>query len=407
MKIAFFTDVFLPKIDGVTTSILNLSDELTKLGHQVLIVAPKPKKGVKVILKSKKIKLLLITSAPGVVYPKLRIATPSFTKLTKKINEFDPDILHVHTPFTLGVNSILIAKVLGKPIVGTLHSAVMEKEIFKTFKLSPKKSAQKLLTKFTNFYFDRCDLVFSPSNYLAKRLKETGLKSSVRVLSNGVKLNSNKKYKVSKINVLKNYPLGDFNLLFVGRLSYEKDIDVLIKTAKILKTKIPNFRLLIVGGGPTKDDLEELVKKQELTNHVKFLGTIQPEKLLTSGLYRTCDLFVSASPCEVQPVAFLEALSFNLPIVCLDIVGLSEIVKGNGLLVKKSQPEEFAKAIYSLYKDKKNYKKIKNNITKNAKKYDIKNVTKKALQYYQQVIKKEKKIPLFSNISKIVKLRLF
>lgn len=381
MKIAFFTDVFLPKIDGAITSLLYLANELTRLNNQVLIVAPKPKKGSLINLKNKKIKLLLVSSAPGVVYPDLRIATPSILNLTKKIRQFNPDVIHANTPLTLGINSILIAKALKKPLVATLHSPVMDKEFFKTLKLKPTKTVLKFVSKYTNFYFDRCDLVFAPSSYLAKRLKQNGLKSKVVVLSNGVKI-PNTNFKKPK-----NHPL---TILYVGRLGFEKNIDVLIKTAKILKEKIDKFSLQIVGDGPAKKDLQKLVQKENLQSCVSFLGSINHDLLLKSKIYPNAHLFVSASTCEVQPVSFIEAMFFNLPIIAPNQAGSSEIVKNNGLLVEKNHPQNFAKAILKLYHNKKLYQKIQKNIKKNRKKYQVKNIAQIALKYYQSLQKKTK-----------------
>jgi len=391
MKIAFFTDVFLPKIDGAVTSLLNLSEELANAGHEVLIVAPRPKKGDQITKVFKKRKLLLVPSVSGLVYPQLRIATPSFINLHRQIKKFNPDIIHANTPLTLGINSILIANILKKPIIATLHSAPMEKEFFKTFKLKHTKTAQKFLVKYTNFYFDRCDLVFSPSAYLAKRLKKTGLKSKVVVLSNGIKLNSSKKNKTNIKSLRQKYPLKDFNLLFIGRLSFEKEIDVLIKAIKILKTQIPNLSFLIIGDGPAKKELEELTQKLKLTDTVFFLGTIDHQKLLKSGLYQQAHLFISASRCEVQ---------------ASDTVGLAEIVRNNGLLVRKKSPKNFSRAILTLYQNKDLYQKIKQNIAKSKFRYDIKNIAKTALRYYQKVSKQKKSFPL-ANVLKTMKPRFF
>ena len=402
MRIVYFTDLFLPDGGGVTTSLLNLTDELSKK-HQILIVAPKPKKGKKINFKNKKIELFLTSSAPGLVYPNFRLATPNLIKLNQKIKGFKPDIIHSHTQITLGINGIIIAKIQEIPIVATLHSPLTEKEVLKTLKLKPTKTTQKILKKYNNFYHDRCDLVFAPSSYLAKRLVQEGLKSKVVVLSNCIP--SSLSTNLKKPNLKKTYPLKDFNLLFVGRLSAEKEVSTLINSITYLKNKIPGLSLLIIGTGPEQKELKNQVKKLNFNKYIHFVGHLEYSKLLKSGLYQACDLFVSASRCEVQPVSFLEALSFNLPIIASDASGLDELVRGNGLLVKGDKPKDFADAIYKYYKDSALQQKITKNIQKTAPKYKSEAVAKTALKYYQEVIKKYK--PNLSNVFKILKLSFF
>src|SRR2546426_811278 len=115
MKIAYFTDTFLPQINGVATSIANFSTELGKRGHEVMIFVPQPGT-LKDKFRAKNVSVIYLPSLPSFVYPEFRVGILGFPKVLKYLRSFNPDIIHFHTPMTVGMDALVSAKVLKKPL---------------------------------------------------------------------------------------------------------------------------------------------------------------------------------------------------------------------------------------------------------------------------------------------------
>ena len=240
MRIAFFTDGFLPKYDGVIIAVLSLASELANQGNEILIFAPKPKKGVKITLpfdnKDKRVKTFLLPSAPALIYPEFRLASPDVAKVINELKKFKAEIIHFHTPLSIGLTGITAAKILNKPLVGTFHTYFMEPEGLRLFKLEKSKALKSFLWKFSNFLHDRANLSICPSRYVLTDLKKQGVKSPLVYIPNGIEIRD--LAKVDILNIKKKYGLPKCNLLYVGRISKEKNLDILIDALAIVKKEI-------------------------------------------------------------------------------------------------------------------------------------------------------------------------
>jgi len=366
MKVAFYTTSFFPYICGVSTAVLNFSLGLNKRGHQVILCIPKAKSPVFAKLRKLGIKIVFLPSFKTKLYKGVNVGTPS-TKTFLQIKKWDPDIIHFHTPAFAGWEAILTAKILKKPLVGHFHTYYMSPEAQKVVKL-PKRGEEiieKMLWQYTKSVYNSCDLVLSASEYAKKDLEKHNLKKPVEVLANPIDLKSLKGASVEKIKDLKKkYKLEEKTVLYVGRVSKEKSMDVLLFAFNLVVRKIPEAKLILVGDGPVMKEMKALTKDLGLEKNVVFMGSINYDKLLQSGVYEASKLFATASSCEVQPISILEAMGFGLPIVGVKAMGVTELIRDNGIVCEKGNTKELAEAIVKILEDQRLEKKYGENSKK-------------------------------------------
>jgi len=374
MKIAFFTDTFVPQTNGVVTSILNSTDRLARNGHKIMIFSPKIGKGLNLHKNIKVVELKSFNLLPK--YKEMEVRIPTFIKVLKNIRNFNPDVIHIHTPFGIGYEGFLCSKLLKKPLVGTYHTLLPDflKHV-SLAGLEKKEQTKNLTWKYSNLFYNRCDMVITPSNIIKKELKKHGLNSRIEVVSNGVDLN--KFYR----KIIKNKKI---TILHVGRISYEKNVDVVLQAMKIVSL-YNKIKFIIVGGGP---DLEKLKKYAEGINlDVEFTGVIKNENL--AGYYNKANIFVTASTIETEGIVILEAMACGLPIVGVNKLAIPEIVKNgkNGFVANENEPEDIAKYLIKLIKSKGLRNKLGRNSIKIARKYSLDNSVRKLENIYYSFLK--------------------
>lgn len=386
MKIAIFTDTFLPRIDGIVSSVCQLAGELAKQGHQILIVAPHAKGSEKIKLPG--IELVYISSLPAIVYPDFRLGLLS-PGLILKLKHFSPDIIHISTPLTIGLTGLVYAKVFDLPAVGVFHAYFAEQEYLETFGIKRgMQTMQRFLWRIARDFYDRCDLIITPSKFVAKDLKKHDIKKPVKVISNALALGDLASVAAHRQFFVRKYQLAQAEVvLYVGRLSQEKDLLTLLEAFNLVVKKKPTACLLLVGDGPQKQQLMQKVNSLGIKKQVIFVGLLDHEVLLQSGLYNLARVFVTCSHSEVQPMSLIEAISFGLPLVVAKSKGVTEMVSGNGFLVEPQNPGEFAARILEILNQPKLQQKFADRSKKLAAKYDLQTITGEHLKVYCQLIK--------------------
>lgn len=383
MKIAYFTDLLLTSIGGVSNSILNLSSVLEKEKHEVIIFAPDSSKKER-RPKNFKQKTVFLSSISSYFNPRLRISSPISTKLGKIVKKFNPDIIHVHTPFLAGGNAILLGKIFQKPIIGTFHTYFMEPEYLKAFGITnPTPVLTNFLWKYASFFYNQCDVVICPSKLVKKDLIKHGAKKPIHVISNVI---NEDKFKLVNNGTLaelkKKYSLKKNVVMYVGRLSYEKSLDVLIKSFARVVKEIPDVSLLIVGEGQIKKELQILSNNLHIDKNVIFTGSVEQDRLLSCGFFQVADIFATSSTSEVQPVSLIEALYFGLPIVGVAKRGVLDVVDGVGLLSQPGNITQFYKNILKVLKNSS----LKEQLRKKARRTFVERYsTKKVVQNYENL----------------------
>lgn len=386
MRIAMFTDVFPPSVNGVASSILLLSKELVRRGHYVKVFTPSIQKKERLTKKKLEgIEVSYCRSLPSLIYPDIKLGLPFYPGTVYQLMKDKIDIIHFHTPMAVSADGILAAKMLGKPIVGTFHTYFMEPEYLKVMGMTSmgntvEKAIVKLGWTYNNLYYNSANIVTTPTESTRKALVKYNIKRPTKTISNGIRMP-----KVDKKELTKHHL--SHKLLYVGRLSKEKNLDIVIKAFKIVHEKLPAYKLIIVGDGPSKDDLEKLTVAENIEQAVIFTGQIPFEKLLSSKIYTDASIFITASTSETQGLSIIEAMSYGLPVVAVAKRGVPELIKDNGLMSKTANAKDIATNVLRIVKNPSLAQKMSLASLKRAHKYSIENITTQMEHVYENLIK--------------------
>ena len=367
MKIVHFTDSWRPTRDGVVTSIEAFSDELRKLGHEVHVVCPKG--GV-----AETRYVHPISAVPLVTYPGYRLARLAPGKVKELLKKIKPDIIHVHTPMTVGISALWASWLLRKKVIGSYHTYLPEYLRY-LLGIDAKFILGSLTDLYTRLFYNRCKKIIVPSSATRKYLRRVGVKKPIEILPTGIKV-----VKTSAEKKKNNVPV----ILHVGRISKEKSIDVIIRAfQRVLQKK--KARLIITSDGPERESLEALVKHLKLEKHVTFAGVVSEKEKYR--LYKTSDVFVVASMTETQGIVALEAMSQGCPVIARDAMGLKDYVnRDNGIMFKTEF--ELVRAILKAIEDQNLRRKVIANGHKTVAKYSIENSTKQLIKLYEGMLEK-------------------
>lgn len=413
MRVLYFSDTFLPKVDGVAISMKNFADLLAKRGHTFTICCPKyGEEDFYHIGDSIRIERFRSGYLPS--YSDIKVVLPSPTKIKRVIKEFEPDLVHIHTPGLLGLYGINATEKYGIPTIGTYHTLMSEQDMYLSFyrllkldKLFLKVSKsdkklkmkdlgkiekfdkfnirKKIILKISNNIYERCDLIISPSHLIEKQLREFGLKTKIAVVSNGLDLTSFK----GSIKQSTSAP----KLLHVGRISYEKNCDVILNAFKLIHDEIPDSTLTIIGDGPALPSLKVQAQNLGVENFVTFTGFIKREQLPEE--YPKYDLFLTASTMETQGLVILESIACGLPAVGVDSFAIPELIHDgrNGYIAKPFDVKGIAEKAVAILKDPPLYEKFSKESIKISKAHEMTACVDKMEEVYRTVasVKNKKK----------------
>lgn len=338
MRIALFAETYLPNISGVVTHVHALRVGLERLGHEVLVVCGDNSYG-KHVLKDN------VLYCPGFVSQKFygyTISKPWSKERAAYIKDFNPDIVHLHTEFGIGyfgMNWALHHKV---PLVYTLHTMYDDYVYY----VAPKPlvpAARSLSHKFFARYIKNCDAITGPSLKCQEYVDKVGQHRDVRVIPNPVELDKFAPGAVTpeQIAAVRQKHQLDDNAdyaLFIGRLGREKSCDVLIDFWAKATRPEDNLKLMIVGGGPVRDDLIAQANDLGVADRVIFPGMVShdeiPPYLALGSLYAT------ASLSDTNSISMLEGMASGLPVLQLnDPINGDQIIEGtNGFVFR--DPED-------------------------------------------------------------------
>ena len=385
MKIAIFTDDFLPKIDGVATANFELAKGLADRGHSIIIICPKYNENNDFFYKN--IKVVRIRGIPAFFYPDYIITSIFHKKIYSIIKKEKVDIIHVQTPLTLGLEGSIIAKLLHKPLVKTFHGMLAHPEYLKYVKMN-NKFGEFFAWKLMKLFYENCDLLSCPSDSTKEELLKRKFKTKIKAISNGIDFSvfDNSKWKKVKNTYNKNGPI----IFFLGRIAHEKNILFLFQSLKKVFQKVPSAKLLVVGDGPFMEKVKFQTKKDNIEKNVIFLGKIPHHELVKSGIFKACDFFVNPSVTETFGLTTLEAMVNGLPCVGVYASGTKDLIKDgyDGYLVNNGDNDLFSKNMIKLLEDKKLLKTMSKNAIKEAKKHSINKIIDVWEKEYLELISK-------------------
>jgi 1,2-diacylglycerol 3-alpha-glucosyltransferase len=335
MRIMLATDQYAPMIGGVPTVTRGLAVGLAQRGHTVALLAPSPgwcgRRDVQ-----EQVSISYRGSVPWPWYDGMRLACVFGPAARGPVAAFAPDVIHVHSPVTLGATVRMAAHRRGIPVIYTNH--------FLPVNVRPSmrrpRAFDALFYSYIVGFSNRCSHVTAPSATALRLLRGRGLRVPSGVISNGIDLDAYAPGPADpRIRDRYRLPSGRPLILSVSRLSPEKRVDMLLDAAARLST---DALLAIAGNGPDEARLRTMSRRLGLTSRVRFLGFVPGPDL--PGLYRLADVFAIASEAELQSLVTMEAMATGLPVVAADACALGELVRHerNGFLVPPGRAQEMA-----------------------------------------------------------------
>ena len=307
MRVALFTETFLPKVDGIVTVVCLLLDHLAQRGVESVIVAPR-------LGEVNQYATTRVIGVPGVtlpLYPELRVGPPTRSTYNE-LKAFNPDVAHFIHPVLIGTTGLLMAKRLGIPTLASFHLDLAR--MAQHFRLG---MFEPLVNTFTRVVFNAADFTLAPSRMVQREMMQLGVRE-VGLWGRGVDA---EKFNPAYTNSDMRHALSDGHpedriLLYVGRLSAEKKIESL----RAILEQVPGTRLALVGDGPARESLRE----HFAGTNTRFMGYMTGETL--SQAYASADVFVFPSALETFGLVVTEAMAAGLPVVASRVGGIPDVV---------------------------------------------------------------------------------
>jgi len=344
MKICMMTNTYLPHVGGVARSTSTFAEEYRKLKHKVLVVAPEFEG--KPLSKHAESIVERVPAIQNFNGSDFSVRLPLAAGLSDRLDAFNADIIHAHHPFLLGDTALRVGANKNVPVIFTHHTRYEDYTHYVPFD-SPtlKEIAINLSTEFANL----CDGVIAPSESIAKLIKKRGVKTPIAVVPTGIDVKGFAAGKGMRFRKKYKIPADAFVVGHVGRLAPEKNLGYLTKAVALFLQGSPSSRFLVVGGGPSEDEMKEICAAHGVASQLVLAGKHTGRTL--HDAYGAMDVFVFASFSETQGMVLAEAMAAGLPAVALDASGVREVVRngGNGFLLPAKTPvKAFARHIARL-----------------------------------------------------------
>jgi glycosyltransferase involved in cell wall biosynthesis len=385
LNIAIVYDAINQEISGSSISTFRFARLLSRKGHKVIFLSTTSKKIKGDFYYQGKIKIYVFGSLHLPKSSAMSIGFASTKKIGSILKKEEIDILHVMIPTPLTLLSIKVAKKLKIKLVSHSH-AQPENILLHLPPIFQIPFMKNLLNKYVFWINKDAEIVFCPSKFAERNFKKNNPSAKTMVVSNGVnravfqKRNPNSFIK--KFNLSKNT-----RIFYVGRLSPEKCVDVLIRSIPFILKKYENFEVDIVGMGYQREELEKLSEKLGVRKYVKFLGKVSDSDLVLA--YNACDIFVLPSLAELEGMVVLEAMACGKPILIANSKESASVdfVDGNGFLFKSKNPKDLAEKALKLLKNNVLRKKMGKKSFELAKDYDINRSIDKLEKVYYSLSK--------------------
>lgn len=333
MRVAIFSESYLPYLSGVTVSVDTLARGLGALGHQVLVVAPGPAglggpaaagdaAGPGPDPEVAWLPSYHVPPAP----PGYRMPLPIPSEALRSAVAFDPDVVHAHSPFVSGVMARAIARRSGAPLVFTHHTRFGDYGHY----LGPLAGAsRRAVAAWLGAWWAGCAAIVAPSDDLAREIRAAlgeRPRPTVRVIPTGIDVAAIAALPEGHPRRRAGWQPGESLVLAsLGRVAREKSVDVLVDAFVRASRRQPRLRLLLVGGGPAESEVRARAAGAGIADRVHVTGRLPRMEAL--ALVKACDVFVFASQTETQGLVLAEALAGGLPVVALQGPGVAATLR--------------------------------------------------------------------------------
>lgn len=346
MRILMLSDVYHPRVNGVSTSISTFRRFLEAAGHQVTLIAPQYPGD-----QSQDADTLRVQGYYLLGDPEDRLLLPGrILKLKPQLARLNFDLVHVHTPFAAHRAGVRLARAFGIPLVETYHT-YFEAYLHHYIPFLPHALLQYIARRLTRSQAYAVDRLIVPSSAMLKVMRDYGVRSEIEVLPTGLDLSEfspGDRIRFCHKNGLDpQRPM----LVYVGRVAFEKNIDMLLRVVVRLRLRYPDLLFIVAGEGPAQAHLKRSCRELGITDNVHFVGYLKRGQELWD-CYAAGHAFVFASTTETQGLVLLEAMALGVPVVGVPALGARDVlIEGEGALLAPAEVESFTAAVQRLLED--------------------------------------------------------
>lgn len=346
MRVLMISDVYFPRINGVSTSIQTFARELVAAGQEVTLIAPDYGRS-----SAEPFEVLRIPSRYLPLDPEDRILRTGRLKAHRgRLAAQRFDLVHIHTPFVAHYAGIALARRLGVPVVESYHT-FFEQYLDKYVPVVPSAWLRLAARRFSAAQCNGVDALVVPSRAMLDILESYGVRVPARVIPTGIELDRFGSGDGERFRRRYGIPSDRPVLVHVGRLAFEKNVEFLLRVMARVVPRLPDLLLVIAGEGPARRSLEALSDRLGLRANITFLGYLDREGPL-EDCYCAGDAFVFASRTETQGLVLLEAMALGVPVVSTAVMGTREVLAGGrGCLIAEDDETHFAAQVVRLLGD--------------------------------------------------------
>ncbi|MGQ9523841.1 MAG: glycosyltransferase [Armatimonadota bacterium] len=379
MVVAIFTESFWPAVNGVSVSVETFARELTEMGHEVHVFAPR----YQGYGDEWPFRVHRCPSVKTPFAPDYRVPIPLPWTLMQAARSAGIELVHTQSPFPAGWVGAYLARRLEVPFVTTYHT-VYEHYVHYA-RCVPQAVSKRFVVALSRAYCNRADLVIVPTKSVVELLRSYGVKTPIRVVATGVDVDAAAHFLPVDLRRDLGLPEGARVVLYAGRVAKEKSVDTLLLAfARIAKAR-PDVYLVVAGGGPWEDGLKRYAAALGVADRIRFAGFVPRQKLY--GYYRAADLMLYPSRTDTQGLVLCEALAAGLPCVAVGILGPSWVVR-HGLdgLLANGDADSLANAALELLADPERLRRMSESAREGAGRFSRRACAQSLLGAYREAI---------------------
>jgi 1,2-diacylglycerol 3-alpha-glucosyltransferase len=327
MRVLMISDVYFPRVNGVSTSIRSFRHELQAQGHQVTLIAPHYPHSEAYDQAHPDVDLIRIPSRSIPRDPEDRFMIKSkIMQLIPKLQELNFDVLHIQTPFVAHYAGLTLAKPLKLPVVESYHT-FFEEYLYHYIPFLPRNLMRWVARRFTVSQCNVVQQVVAPSRAMRDALLNYGVATPISILPTGLQASQFRQGDGARFRNAHGIELNRPVALYIGRVAHEKNIDFLLRTFQYTLKQLPEALLLIVGEGPAVPHLQKLAQQLGTNEATRFIGYLDRDTQLLD-CYSAGDVFIFASRTETQGLVLLEAMAQGTPVLSTIYMGTRDILEG-------------------------------------------------------------------------------
>lgn len=381
MRILMISDVYFPRINGVSTSIQIFIRALEKRDHNITLIAPDYDEN-----DDSSVNLIRVPSRKLIIDPEDRMMNMRWVmNRLEQLRHDHYDLIHVQTPFIAHYLGLKLARQLRLPVIETYHT-YFEEYLYNYIPWLPRAALRLGARIFSRTQCNSVSHVIVPSAPIEQALRGYGIVTPMTIVPTGLELEKFSEGDGQRFRARYNIPMNRPMALYVGRMVHEKNIRFLLQAMHRAITEMPGLLFVMAGEGPAEAWARRWVELNGLQDNIHFVGYLQRETTLLD-CYRAADVFVFASRTETQGLVLLEAMAFGTPVVSTAVLGTKTVLShGHGALIAKEEVEDFSDKVLRLLRDETASKTLSKSALSHAREWSIDNMIERKLAVYASII---------------------